>query len=192
MSAAVQRYSVVAVVLHWLIGIAIVAMIAAGLIMTNMTPGSTAQFQLYQLHKSVGITVLLLSFVRLAWRLMHPVPPLPTTLKPWEHVAARVTHFGFYVLMIAVPFTGWAMVSASVFNIPTLLYGVIPWPHLPFLPDLANKEPIEEALSEIHELLAFGIVALLILHIGAALKHHFVLKDDVVTRMMPFLKRPKA
>lgn len=91
--------------------------------MVRLTPGGSLQFDLYQLHKSVGITVLALSIVRLMWRLTHAAPPLPTTLLPWEAVLARITHVGFYVLMLALPFSGWMMVSASVWNLPTVIFG---------------------------------------------------------------------
>ncbi|MEM6850083.1 MAG: cytochrome b [Pseudomonadota bacterium] len=186
-----KRYTSVAIALHWLIAFSIVGMAAAGLYMTQLPLTHPNKFDLYQLHKSFGITVLLLSAARLGWRLTHPAPPLPSGMKDWERTAARFTHIAFYVLIIAIPFAGWAMVSASVYNIPTKLYGFIPWPHLPVLNALDNKEPVEEALKGIHEYLAFAALGLLVVHAGAALKHHFVNKDDVLTRMVPFL-RPKS
>jgi len=191
-ATAGNRYTAVAIGLHWLMAAAIVGMIGLGLYMTRLPRIELGfQFRLYQLHKSIGITVLLLSFVRLAWRLSHPVPPLPDTLKPWEAVAARASHIGFYVLMIAIPLAGWAMVSASPLDIPTRLFGLIPWPHLPVLDTLPDKKSAEAAFKFAHRTLAYGAVALLGLHVGAALKHHFILKDDVLTRMIPALKPRK-
>ena len=99
-------------------------------------------------------------------------------------VSARATHIGFYGLIIVIPLLGWAMVSASPYNIPTVLYGEIPWPHLP-VPKSAF-----EAFKAAHVWLAFGAVALLALHVAAALKHHYILKDDVLARMLPFMRRP--
>lgn len=180
------QYGIVAVMLHWLIAAAIIFMLGLGIYMTDLPPGSMAQFEYFQLHKSVGISILLLSFVRLGWRLANPVPPLPPHLKSWEAVAARVTHYGFYVLMIVMPLTGWMVVSASSLGIPTLLFGAIPWPHIPFIAGLENRKEVAVAFSEIHEILAFTMIALLLLHIGAALKHHFLLKDDVLRRMSPW------
>jgi len=185
MTTQTLRYTKVAILLHWIIGLAIIGMIPLGVIMHDMKPGSPEQFALYQLHKSIGITILLLSVLRLLWRLSHPVPPLPDTMAQWEKCASHATHIAFYALMIGIPLTGWAIVSASPFNIPTMLYGVIPWPHLPILPGLENRKEIEHSIAEVHEVLAFGTAALIVLHVGAALRHHFILKDDVLLRMSP-------
>ncbi|MEN3975264.1 cytochrome b [Emcibacter sp. SYSU 3D8] len=181
------RYSAVAITLHWLIALAVGALVVLGIVMTGLPDAELARkFALYQWHKSIGITVLLLSLLRLAWRLTHRAPPLPPTLKPWERIAARATHIGFYGLIILIPLLGWAMVSASPYNIPTVLYGQISWPHLP-----VPKSMFGAALAA-HVWLAFGAVALLVLHVAAALKHHFILKDDVLARMVPFLRPPQG
>ncbi len=187
MGSAPDRYGIVAVALHWLIALAIMGMLVMGNVMVNvLTPFSSEQFAAYQWHKSIGITILALSVLRLIWRLTHPVPPLPDTLKPWERVLARLTHIGFYGLMLGIPLSGWAMVSASVYDIPTVLYDVLPLPHLPVFSTLTEKAPVEEALKTVHQLLGWSMIGLLALHIGAALKHHFILKDGVVRRMLPF------
>jgi|APTNR8051073442_1049403.scaffolds.fasta_scaffold00566_33 cytochrome b561 len=180
-----HRYGVVALSLHWLIAVLIVGMLILGTVMVDLTPGSSLQFQLYQLHKSFGITILALSLARLGWRLANPAPPLPNDLQPWERFLARVTHVSFYVLMIGMPLTGWMVVSASVWNVPTVLFGTIHLPHLPILSTLENKKPVEDVLKEIHESAAWVVIALLVLHVAGALKHHLVLKDDVLTRMLP-------
>lgn len=183
-----ERYSFIAIALHWLIAAAILALFAIGTTMTALPDERiTLKFELYQLHKSLGITVLLLSVTRLIWRLTHRPPPLPKNLKPWERAAARFTHIGFYILIIAIPLLGWAMVSASPYNIPTVLYGQIPWPHLPVLPSLEDKKSVEDAFKLAHRTFAFAAASLLVLHVGAALKHHFILKDDVLARVIPFL-----
>ena len=180
-----ERYGVVAMSLHWTIASAIIALLAMGAVMVRLTPGSSLQFDMYQLHKSLGISVLALSLLRLVWRLFDPVPPLPMSLKRWEAALARATHLGFYVLMIALPFSGWMMVSASVWNIPTVVFGALTLPHLPVLGSLQDKKPVEDALKEAHEALAIGMFVLLLLHVAGALKHHFVLRDDTLTRMLP-------
>ena len=182
---APERYGPVAILLHWIIALAIVALLALGAVMVRLTPGSSLQFDVYQLHKSLGITVLVLSLLRLAWRLFNSPPPLPANLEPWETALARVTHVGFYLLMIALPFSGWMMVSASVWNIPTVVFGAFTLPHLPVLGGLQNKKPVEEALKEVHEALAIGMFVLLMLHVAGALKHQFVLRDDTLARMLP-------
>jgi cytochrome b561 len=179
-----RRYGLVAIALHWLIAAAILAMVVLGLVMVELAPGA-AKFELYQLHKSVGITILALSLVRLGWRLVNPVPPLPAGLRAWEARLARVTHVGLYALMMLLPLSGWMMVSASVWNIPTVLYGVVPLPHLPVLATLTDKAPVEQALKSVHGLLALSMMALFALHVAGALKHHLILRDDTLKRMLP-------
>lgn len=185
MSALPTRYTAVAILLHWLIAAAILALLVMGFVMTDLTPGSHLQFVLYQLHKSVGITVLALSLLRLAWRLGHRPPALPSHMPAWERLLAHLGHFALYALMIAMPLEGWALVSASIWNIPTVLYGVIPLPHLPVLSTLADKKPVEDLLKLGHEAAAWVMIATLAGHVGAALRHHFFQHDDVLTRMLP-------
>ncbi len=175
-----DRYSSVAKALHWAIALVIFTLIPAGLIMHNLPFGDT-KFLMYQVHKSFGLTVLALATFRLVWRLMHPVPPLPENLKPWEKVAARITHIGFYAIMFGIPLIGWAMVSSAPIGIPTKLFFVIPIPHFP----LPQSEALYELLLSSHKYMSFATLGLLVLHVGAALKHHFVLLDDVLLRMMP-------
>jgi cytochrome b561 len=180
-----ERYGLLAIVLHWTIALAILTLLATGTVMVGMTPGSSLQFDIYQLHKSLGITVLVLGMARMLWRLVDPAPALPGTLRRWEAALARVTHIGFYVLMIALPLSGWMMVSASVWNIPTVVFGLFTLPHLPVLGTLQDKKPVEDGLKEVHEALAIGIFVLLLLHVAGALRHHFVLRDDTLVRMLP-------
>ena len=125
-----DHYSSVAKALHWTMALMILSLIPVGLIMHNM-PASSLKFTIYQLHKSFGLIVLVLAVARLGWRLGHPVPPLPDNLKPWERIAARVTHVGFYALIIIIPLVGWMMVSASPTGIPTKIFYTIPVPHFP-------------------------------------------------------------
>lgn len=187
-----DRYGLMAIALHWLIAGAIIAMLVLGFVMVRLTPGTTLQFDAYQLHKSVGLTILGLSLVRLGWRLANPVPPLPANLGRWQRGLARLVHAGFYLLMLALPLSGWMIVSASVWNIPTVLYGVIEVPHLPVLGTLEHKKPVETALKSVHELLAWAAVLLLFLHVAGALKHHFILKDDTLLRMLPGVVRQRS
>src|SRR5262245_53273741 len=122
-----SRYSTVAIALHWAIAVCIITLLGLGFVMTEMPPRKLATlFAIFQLHKSIGITVLLLTIVRLAWRLTHPAPPLPDTMKPWERLAAQSVHVAFYVLLLAIPLVGWALVSSSPRNIPTVLFNLIP------------------------------------------------------------------
>jgi len=179
-----MRYHLVAIILHWVIALGILVLIAMGLAMTHLGLAPLLKFQLYQLHKSIGITVLLAVLLRLAWRLSHRPPPLPA-MPPLEKAAAEGTHGMLYLLMLVIPLTGWALVSVSPFNLPTVLYGLVPWPHLPVFPDLVNKAEVEAVVKFIHGKLAWALTAIVALHAGAALRHHFILRDGILRRMLP-------
>jgi cytochrome b561 len=184
-TARPRRYTHVAIALHWISALAVLALIGIGLVMTHADLAPMRRFQLYQWHKSVGLTVLGLSLLRLGWRLTHRPPPLPATLPPRERAGAHAAHALLYGLVLGLPLVGWAMVSASPFNLPTMLYGVLPWPHLPTLPELPNRAAVEAGLKWVHAVGAWFLVALLALHVGAALRHHVFLRDDTLRRMLP-------
>lgn len=187
MSAIRTRYTTVAIVIHWLIAAAIIFQIILGWRMGDGPKGSPTAFALFQLHKSIGITILLLSLLRLAWRLVNPAPLAPDDQPRWERVAAKVVHVGFYVILIGLPLTGWIVVSASRITIPTLLYGLVPWPHIPGLPELAAgpKHAWSEAGKFAHEALVKVTYLLLALHLGAVAKHQILDRDEVLARMAP-------
>jgi cytochrome b561 len=179
-------YPAVAIWLHWIIAAAIIAQVVlAGRMEGPRTPET---FAVTQLHKSIGITILLLSLARLGWRLIHRPPPLPATLKPWQRTLARTSHVGFYVIMIGMPLTGWAMVSASSFARPILLFGVVPWP---LLPGVRGLQPsLREAVHDVTEFGHHGLIkvfyVLIALHVAGALKHQLFSRDEpVLARMAP-------
>jgi len=182
-----SRYHPVAITLHWLTAAAILALIVMGLVMTEAKPGSHLQFALYQLHKSVGVTVLLLTVLRLGWRLSHTAPALPEHMPGWEKFLAHAGHAALYGFLLLMPLEGWALVSASVFNIPTVLFGLVPLPHLPWLAELsyADKKPVEDLLKALHEAAAWVMIVTILGHAAAALRHHVLLRDDVLTCMLP-------
>src|ERR1700761_4758779 len=168
-----ERYSAVAILLHWLIAAAILLQVVLA---WRMVGHNTPQgFALVQLHKSVGITILALSLARLAWRLVKPPPP-ETGLAAWETRLSGVVHAGFYLFMIGMPLTGWLAVSASPINIPTLLYGHIPFPHIPGVAELPThaKAVAHTAGSGGHLALAWLFYALFGLHVAGALKHQLL------------------
>jgi len=179
------RYTRTAVILHWLIAVMIIGQLLGGKIMMWLDP-APLKFELFQLHKSFGFIILGLSILRLIWRLMHKAPALPDNLKPWERKAAKFTHVGFYAFIIGLPLSGWVMVSASTPRITTKIFKSIKVPDVPGIP---RTETMETITKTAHEVLAYALAALILLHIGAALKHHFVLKDDVLSRMLPWIKR---
>jgi cytochrome b561 len=195
-----SRYSRVAIFLHWTIGLAIIGMVPLGWWMSdNVSDPSKAAlvFRLFQLHKSIGLTILVLSVLRLLWRLTHRFPPLPDHMPGWEKAAARVSHILLYVVMLVMPITGWIYVSAGwnssmnmPFQVPTLWFGLFQWPHLPGLAEASDATRAAAASNAmaVHSALAWGAVALVALHFAAALKHHFYDRDSVLVGMLPILK----
>lgn len=185
------RYTSVAIALHWVIALLVIGQIIGGLY-THKLPDSQLElkFELLQWHKSFGITVLLLTIARLGWRLGHPAPALPAGMKPFEKLIARGVHAGFYVLLFAIPLAGWAVVSASPLatSVKTYLFGVVPWPHLPFFDGVADRKELSHEIAEVHEYLAFAMAGLIGLHVAAALKHQFVDRDETLSQMLPFVK----
>jgi cytochrome b561/polyisoprenoid-binding protein YceI len=177
------RYSIGAIVLHWTIAALIIAQIPLGWQMgIDKSPKS---FALFQLHKSIGITILLLTLARIAWRLTHRPPPL--TVHGWEAGLARFIHTLFYVLLLGLPLTGWLMVSLSPTHIPTLLFGIVPWPNLPVVGSLdqAVRHALHEIGEQSHRIMAYTIFAAFLLHIAGALKHHWIDRDASIQRMAP-------
>ncbi|NQY13983.1 MAG: cytochrome b/b6 domain-containing protein [Henriciella sp.] len=187
MSAPSERYSSVAITLHWVIAIAILGMIFGGWYMSDLPDGAPGQYFLYQMHKSVGITILLLTVARIIWRAMNPPPSLPEDMNGLEKTASHLVHLGFYGLMIALPLTGWLYSSVSIkLDVPTVLYGVVSWPDVPFVEGL-KTETASGAVNFIHSKLAWVALALLALHVAGALKHEFSAEEGVLKRMLPGL-----
>jgi cytochrome b561 len=182
------RYGAVAMAFHWIIAAAILFMLWLGPFMAALPETDERQFPLFQFHKSIGLTILILSIGRLVWRLANPVPALPMQMKRWERVAARAVHHLFYVLMIVVPLFGWATVSAAPLAVPTMWFGLFEWPHLPFLAELprAQKRIVEGPLTATHAAFAFTMMGFVALHVAAALKHHFRDRDNVLKHILPW------
>lgn len=197
MGAAAPAYSAVAIVLHWAIATAIIANLALGAWMHEAieVPATAARAVVaFQLHKSLGLTVLALSLLRMLWRLLHRPPPLPADMPAWERLAAQAAHWMFYALMIGLPLSGWLYVSTQwrgevPLNVPTLWFGLFELPHLFGLNALSAELRAlwAERALEAHEWLAWGTVALLVLHVAAACKHHFIVRDAVLAQMLPIL-----
>ena len=180
------RYTTVAIVLHWTIAVLLVLQIIGGWVAEDVLKGA-AKFQAFQIHKSMGLTILLLTFARLAWRLGHKPPPPPAGMPDWQKAAASAVHVGFYVLLIAIPLSGLVLISSSSYVVKTMWWGLVQVPELP-LRGLENSKAIHDAAGNAHSLLVWGTIVLWALHVGAALKHQFVDRDGVLGRMLPFLK----
>ena len=183
-STQASGYTRTAIALHWLIAVALAGAFALGLYMHEL-PLSPQKLKLYSWHKWAGVTIFLFVTLRLAWRLGHRPPALPMAMPAWQRQAAAATHVLLYVLMFAVPLSGWLMSSAKGFQ--TVWFGVLP------LPDLLEKnKELGDLLQQIHMLLNFCLAGLVFAHAGAAIKHHFSDRDDVLARMLPFLGKRRS
>jgi cytochrome b561/polyisoprenoid-binding protein YceI len=178
------RYSTVAIILHWTIALLVIALIVLGWRM-EATRGMD-QFVIFQLHKSIGILVLLLTLVRIGWRLTHRPPAIGLDAW-WERGLARLVHVLFYVALIALPISGWIAVSTSEIRVPTVLFGLVPWPDFPGSAGLAAdaRHAWHEVSESIHVALTWLMYGLVLLHVAGALKHHLFDGGDSFARMAP-------
>ncbi len=171
-----HRYTLPAIALHWLLALALIASFSVGAYMADL-PLSPTRLKLYNWHKWAGICILILSALRLLWRLRQQ-PPADLPMPAWQARVAHVTHVLFYLLFFAVPLVGWAYSSAAGF--PVVLFGVLP------LPDFVSpNRDLAEAIKPLHGTLAWALAALVLLHVLAACKHQFVDKDGLLARMWP-------
>lgn len=177
------RYTAVAIALHWLIALAILCNLGLGLYMTELPlSAGPIKLKLYAYHKWAGVSIFAFVVLRVLWRLGHRPPPPPPGMALWQRRAAGGTHVLLYLLTAAAPLTGWLFSSAKGFQ--TVVFGV--WP----IPDLLSKD---QALAEIlrgsHQALNYLMAVLVILHVAAALKHHWIDRDGVLSSMLPLLRR---
>ena len=179
LSSEIGRYTTVAISLHWLIALLIFGGWGLGTYMHDL-PLSPAKLRYFSWHKWIGVTVFLLAIMRVSWLATHPAPHLSFSIPRWQVQTARVTHFALYLFMFIVPLSGWLMSSAK--GVPTVYFGVLPIPDL-----IAKDKELGKILEEVHETLAYGLAFLVAMHIAAALKHHFVDRDGLLARMLPFL-----
>ncbi len=169
-----NHYGIIAISLHWLMAILLIGMLSLGLYMTGL-PISLEKLKLYGWHKEYGILALLLLIIRLVWRFTNITPRLSLPLL--EKFAARAVHWAFYGFMIAMPLTGWLISSAA--GLPVSFFGLFVLPNL-----VEPNDHLMKLCGEIHEYLGYGLIATIILHVAAALKHHFINKDDILRRML--------
>lgn len=188
MPARAVRYNTVAMTFHWVIAALIVANVALGLTMAYvLTRRDPMDYTVVQWHKSIGLSVLVLSLARLGWRLVNPAPRLPAGMHPLVAGFAHFTHYLFYFLIIVIPLTGWIFTSASPLGNGTNYFGLFVWPNLPGFAGHTREQlkPVHELFQNAHVLLAWSAIVLLPIHVAAALYHHFLRGDDVLRRMVP-------
>ncbi len=178
-----QRYSYTAITLHWLIALLLAFQIALGWALEGNN--SPELFARYQLHKSIGISILLLSLARLVIRLFVSRPPASDG-PPWTRALASTVHWLFYLVMILGPITGWLLVSTARVQVPTLLFGLVPWPHLPV------GRSWHESAESIHGAMAWLAIGLFALHIAGAFRHQWLLGKPELQRMIPFARGKAA
>lgn len=178
------RYTKTAKGLHWLMAVLFFGLLGLGFYMQGL-PFSPDKLKYYSWHKWLGVIVFLLALVRLGWRVTHQPPALPSSMPRLMQVAAHAGHHMLYLLMFAIPLSGWLMSSAKGFQ--TVWFGVLP------IPDLLEKDKmLGDLLQTVHVSLNYLFIAVLVGHIGAALKHHFIDKDDILTRMLPGSDKDKS
>jgi cytochrome b561 len=166
--------------LHWLVVIAVFAQLVLGFSYAGLPSDSAMWRQLFPIHTTLGLSIGLVMLLRLGWRLVNPVPLLPETLKSWQKSLARVTHWLLYLLLIGLPIGGYILVSTHGQPVP--FYG---W-SLPPLMAVADNEPLRAAIWTMHAAGSFLVALLVLLHIIGALRHEWLLRDNVLRRMTPF------
>ena len=169
-----NRYGVIAILLHWVMAILLIGLLVLGLYMVAV-PISLEKLKLYGWHKEYGMLALMLVMIRMVWRVANIIPSLSLPL--WEIIAARTVHWAFYGFMFAMPITGWIITSAA--GLPVSFFGLFVFPNL-----VSPHPDLMQLFQEIHEWLGYGLIATIVLHTSAALKHHFINKDDILKRML--------
>lgn len=180
-----QRYTRVAIVLHWIIAALIVANVVLAWTWPNLADEQVRPA--IDLHKSIGITILGLALLRILWRVGHRPPPLPQGYARWEVGASHIVHWGLYLILFAMPLTGWIMDSAykDAATHPMFLYGLFEWPRLGFIMalDPATKKVVHDGFGEAHEIIAYAVYALVALHLAGAVKHQWLDRSPLLQRM---------
>ncbi|WP_158596007.1 cytochrome b [Oleomonas cavernae] len=180
MTDASDRYTSVAITLHWVMAIAFFLMLGSGFAMAYGDLSQALKFRMFQWHKSLGVLLLLTFALRLGWRLFNRPPVLPPSLQGLQRLAAKGGHWLLYLCMIALPVSGWVMVSASVYGLPTIVFGWFEWPHIP---GLAGDEAVSDGAKTAHFWLALLFALAIAGHIGAVIKHFIVERENFMARI---------
>ncbi len=170
-----DRFGLIAILLHWIMAIVLIGLVILGLYMSDI-PISAEKLKYYGWHKEFGILALMLAIVRLTWRLSNITPSL-SNLQTWERLLARAAHYSFYFFMFALPITGWLITSAA--DLPVSFFG---WFTLPNL--ISASEPHRLFFTEVHESLAYALIATFCLHVAGAIKHFIIDRDDILQRIL--------
>lgn len=174
------RYNSLSIVLHWVMALCFTLMLLSGMAMADWIEDPSLKFNMYQWHKSLGVLLLMAFFVRLGLRLFNKPPALPAHFKPLDIKAAKAGHWALYAAMIVMPLSGWVIVSASGYGLPTIVFNWFTWPHIP---GIANTKWIEELAEDTHGTVAWIFIGLIAIHIGAVIKHAFYDHTQLLPRM---------
>lgn len=181
MNQTAPRYTGTAIALHWLLAALVITAFGLGLTMIEMPGITPTKLKMFNYHKWLGVTIFGLAVLRLLWRLFHPAPPPPPSMPLWQRRVASVTHWLLYALIFAIPLSGYFYSLAAGF--PVVYLGLVPLPVL-----IEPDDQLKEVLKQTHFVLNTTLCTLVIIHVGAALKHHFINRDDVLKRMLPRFK----
>ncbi|WP_244814411.1 cytochrome b [Caballeronia sp. Lep1P3] len=176
-----ERYSATAIGLHWLIALLIVGGFYLGWIMTDIPGFTPTKLKYFSWHKWIGVTVFVLAALRLLWRATHRAPAMPVAMPRWQRGAAHLTHLLLYALMLVIPASGYLYSSAA--GLQVVYLGVLPLPTI-----IGPDKALKATLRIVHVALNYGLLVLVAMHVLAALKHHFVDRDGLLGRMLPFIK----
>lgn len=174
------RYNSVTIILHWVMALAFLLMFASGITMEYVDIDKSMKYQLFQWHKGGGVLLLLAAVLRLAVRIVRHAPPLPDVMPALEKFMAKIGHWGLYVLMFIMPISGWLMVSSSELGLPTIVFGLFEWPHIP---GVAANEAVHDGAEMAHFILAIIFGLLIAGHIAAVVKHAVIDKENLLKRM---------
>lgn len=174
---SLTRYGAIAQIFHWVIVVLIITQFVLAFIFENM-PRGMEKIAIIGQHKSFGMTILILASLRLFWKLFNPQPELPLHMKPYQRHLAKITHWGLYVVLFALPLSGWIM--SSVAKIPVSYFGLFKFPNL-----ISPNKDWVELTKDVHGALVYLLLVLLILHIVGVVYHQFFVKDGIMYRMLP-------
>ena len=172
-----QRYGAVAILLHWVIAVGVVVMIGLGWYMSEIPKGDPSRSYWFNLHKSIGTTIGVLVLLRLLWRATHRPPALPASMPSWEQAAAKLNHALLYICLLVMPLVGFLASNFTKYGVK--YFGV------QIGPFFGENQAVRDGLQEIHEVLSYVLLVLVVVHIVAALKHLLIDRDQVFQRMLP-------
>lgn len=180
-----KKYHVVAMAFHWIIAIPVLFMLWFGHYVEDLPKGSFDRLEGFQMHYSIGLTILILTLGRIIWRMIHPAPPMVPTMKRIEVIFAKSIHHLFYILLLGLPLAGWATASTSRLNVPIRFFDLFQVPWFPFVRGGEGQQAVHEFFEFIHVNLGWVMLGLFILHFAAVMRHALILKDGTLRRMIP-------